>query len=231
MEDIVLFLERVDLFSGLPEEVIVQEILPQRQLQEYRKGAFLIEPQQKVNRFGVVLSGKVHIMHIFPEGNYSLTSVLTAGEILGADLLCTRTQRSPYYAMAAAPTQVLYLPSELVTAPGVLWEPWRLEMLSHLAAWISNENMKKEYRLAILSQKGLRERIVTYLTMQASRRQKNAFTIPFSREELAAFLCVNRSALSHELSLMQREGLITFRKNYFCLHYLLSSRDSLSQQF
>ena len=80
--------------------------------------------------------------------------------------------------------------------------------------------MKKEYRLAILSQNGLRERITTYLTMQASRRQKTAFTIPYSREELAAFLCVNRSALSHELSRMQSEGLITFRKNYFCLHFL-----------
>lgn len=81
-------------------------------------------------------------------------------------------------------------------------------------------NMKKEYRLAILSQRGLRERITTYLTMQAARRQTTAFTIPYSREELAAYLCVNRSVLSHELSRMQQEGLISFRKNYFCLHDL-----------
>ena len=37
------------------------------------------------------------------------------------------------------------------------------------------------------------------------------------REELAAFLCVNRSALSHELSQMQQEELIQFRKNTFAL--------------
>ena len=37
------------------------------------------------------------------------------------------------------------------------------------------------------------------------------------REELAAFLCVNRSALSHELSRMEAEGLIRFRKNEFTL--------------
>jgi len=74
------------------------------------------------------------------------------------------------------------------------------------------------YRFAILSRKGLRERIETYLTMQASRRQTQTFTIPFSREELAAFLCVNRSTLSHELSKMQQEGLISFRKNEFTLH-------------
>ena len=60
--------------------------------------------------------------------------------------------------------------------------------------------------------------ITTFLTMQASRLQDTTFRISFSREELASYLCVNRSALSHELSVMQQEGLITFRKNVFTLH-------------
>ena len=80
---------------------------------------------------------------------------------------------------------------------------------------ISHDNIKKEYRLAILAQKGLRERIMTYLTMQADKRGSRKIKIPFSRDELASFLCVNRSALSHELSLMQQEGIIRFRKNEF----------------
>ena len=100
-----------------------------------------------------------------------------------------------------------------------------MDAISRLLTLISHENMKKEYRLAILSQKGLRERIMTYLTMQAARRQTNTFSIPFSREELASFLCVNRSALSHELSRMEQEGLITFRKNVFSL--LQSAREPI----
>ena len=47
-----------------------------------------------------------------------------------------------------------------------------------------------------------------FLTLQASRRQTTSFAIPFSREELAAYLCVNRSALSRELGRMQRDGLV-----------------------
>ena len=92
------------------------------------------------------------------------------------------------------------------------------ERASSFNAWIKNdENMKKAYRLAIMSRNGLRERILAYLTMQAAKRGTNTFTIPFSREELAAFLCVNRSALSHELSLMRQEGLLDFHKNNFSL--------------
>ena len=53
--------------------------------------------------------------------------------------------------------------------------------------------------------------------MQADKKQSPAFEIPFSREGMAAYLCMNRSALSHELSRMQQEGIISFRKNRFTL--------------
>lgn len=220
MEELIACLKENDLFSDFSETLIRDLILPHRQIQEYRKGVLVIAPQQKVNRFGIVLTGKIHLMHIFSEGNYSLMFSLGPGELLGADLIFTRSQLSPYHAMATTDTRVVYFPGPLVTQPGMLPEKYQLALSQRLAAWISTMNMKKEYRLAILSQNGLRERITTYLTMQASRRQKTAFSIPYSREELAAFLCVNRSALSHELSRMQQEGLISFRKNYFCLHYL-----------
>lgn len=213
-------LKKSELFCGFPEEIITGCILPHRQLQEYGKDICLIRPQQQVSRFGILLSGKVNIMHIFMEGSYSLISSLRPGEILGADLIFTRSQLSPYHAVTSADTRIAYFPGELATRPGMLPDMWRAELIRQLSVWISNGNIKKEYRLAILSQKALRERIVTYLSMQAARRQTTAFAIPFSREELAAFLCVNRSALSRELSLMQEEGLITFQKNQFQLHFL-----------
>ena len=82
---------------------------------------------------------------------------------------------------------------------------------------LSDDNLRKHYRLAILAQRGLRDRVLVYLTMQAERRGTASFRIPFSREELADFLCVNRSALSHELSRMEAESLIRFYKNEFTL--------------
>ena len=218
MDDVFGALKKTGLFDGLPEEVMLREVLSHGQLQVYGKGQHLIQSQQVVNRFGVILSGRVNIMHIFPDGNSGLMSVLTSGAVLAADLICTRTRISPYHAVAVAETRVLYFSMELLTVSGMLAEFWRQRVLNNLLVLISQENMKKEYRLAILSQRGLRERIMTFLTMQASRLQDTTFRISFSREELASYLCVNRSALSHELSVMQQEGLITFRKNVFTLH-------------
>lgn len=213
----VSILKTTVLFQDLPEDCIENTLLPRGSLREYARGQFLFAPQQKVERLGVVASGTVNLMHIFADGSYSLMATLRPGKILGADLVCTGSRLAPYHAAAVAPARVLHFPAALFLEPGQLPEDLRLKILNRLLTLIANQNMQKEYRLAILARKGLRERIVTYLTMQASKRGASSFTIPFSREELAAFLCVNRSALSHELSQMQQEGLLTFHKSHFTL--------------
>ncbi|MDE7245153.1 MAG: Crp/Fnr family transcriptional regulator [Oscillospiraceae bacterium] len=217
MQDFILVLQACRLFRNLPEDVVRQSVLPLVRLQKYEKNAVIIDSQKYMDRFGVVAEGSVQIQQIFSDGFTSLMNTLHPPYLLGADLICTESRRAPYYAVAASETAVLFLPPELILAAGLLPEPDRLEVYHQLLAYISNENMRKHYRLAILSQRGVRNRVLTYLTMQAGRRGTNSFQIPFSREELAAFLCVNRSKLSHELSLMEQEGLIRFRKNQFTL--------------
>ena len=56
---------------------------------------------------------------------------------------------------------------------------------------------------------------MTYLSLQSNFHQSREFDIPFNRQELADYLCLNRSKLSYELSQMQAEGLIRYKKNHF----------------
>ena len=65
--------------------------------------------------------------------------------------------------------------------------------------------------------KSIRERLLSYLSEQAVEHGSAHFTIPFSRQQLADYLGVDRSALSNELSKMQRDGLLSFRKSEFTL--------------
>ncbi len=217
MEACLPILKKCTLFADLTEEEIEAYLLPLGHLRQAPKGNYLLLPQEKMEQFAVLLEGKIHILHIFSDGTYSIMDALKPGEVFGADLICTRSRLSPYHAVAAEHSRLMFFPWELFLKEGLLLESLRQKILGRFLLLISNCNMQKEYRLAILSQKGLRERIVTYLTMQADKRHTRSFTIPFSREEMASFLCVNRSALSHELSLMEQEGLLTFRKNSFTL--------------
>lgn len=217
MEQWLSQLRQCALFENLDIQTLEQEILPRGQLHTFPKGHFLLTPQQRMDHFAILLSGTIHAMHIFADGSYRIMDAQEPGEVFGADLMGTKSRICPYHAQAVQPVTLLSFPVEMVLQPGSLPEEIRVSILSQLLTIISHQNIRKEYRLAILSRKSLRERILTYLTMQADKRHTDTFSIPFSREELASYLCVNRSALSHELATMQQEGMIRFRKNTFTL--------------
>lgn len=212
-------LKRTELFRGMDEKVLREAILPAGQIREYRREQCLIAPRQRTDEIGIVVAGRLHILHLFENGSQSLMNVLLPGDCLGADLVCTPSRISPYTVTAAQDTILFCLPAELLLGEGIGDACIREGCMKNLLRLVARENMKKEYRLAILSQNGLRDRVRTYLTMQMRKRGQDTFEIPFSREELASFLCVNRSALSHELGRMQAEGLIRFRKNRFTLNF------------
>lgn len=212
------FLKKTDLFGGLSEKMIEEEIIPLGQRVWIEKDRCLLLPNDRLDYFGIILEGRIHTMHIFADGNSSIIDSFERGEMFGSDLIYTKTRLAPYHVRAASDVVMLQFSDALLFDEKVLSTAVRHQIKENLLHLISQDNMRREYRLAILSQKGLRERIMTYLSMQSLRKQKNKFTISFSREELAAYLCVNRSALSHELSLMQQDGLISFEKNSFCIH-------------
>jgi CRP-like cAMP-binding protein len=80
---------------------------------------------------------------------------------------------------------------------------------------IADESMRKQYKIDVLYKKSLRARISTFLQHMSEKTQSPRFDIGMNREQLAQYLGVNRSALSHELSLMQQDGLIGFTKSRF----------------
>ena len=65
--------------------------------------------------------------------------------------------------------------------------------------------------------KTTREKILSYLSAQSMKQNSQKITIPFNRQQLADYLSVDRSALSNELSKMQKEGIISYHKNEFYL--------------
>lgn len=229
MEELSLLLRRTDLLESFSPHTVDTLLLPRGSVVEYPKDATLFYPQDRVSHVQVLLSGKVHLLYFMSSGKVDLRNSLGPLSIVGLDLICTRTQISPYQAVAAEKSTLFTFPVSLLLEPGILPEQERLSALQQLLISLSHMNMQKEYRLAILTHNSLRERILIYLTMQATRRQTLSFSIPFSRDEMASFLSVNRSALSHELSLLRQEGVLNFHKNHFTLlQYQLPQEHSIS---
>ena len=68
-----------------------------------------------------------------------------------------------------------------------------------------------------LSRRSTREKLLSYLSEQAARAGGTEFSIPFDRQGLADYLCVERSAMSAVLSRLREEGVLETHRNHFRL--------------
>jgi CRP-like cAMP-binding protein len=69
-----------------------------------------------------------------------------------------------------------------------------------------------------ISRRTTRQKLLAYLLSEAEANGSASFTIPFNRQELADYLCVDRSAMSAELGRMRDEGILSFYRNSFKLY-------------
>ena len=78
---------------------------------------------------------------------------------------------------------------------------------------ISKRNSLLNDKIDIIGQKTTRDKILALL--ETHRKGERVFSIPYSREEMAKFLHVDRSAMSRELCKMRDDGILRFNKNHF----------------
>ena len=88
-------------------------------------------------------------------------------------------------------------------------------LVQNLLSLCAQKNLALSRKIAHTTPKTIRGRLCSYLSDQALAAGSRSFTIPYNRQQLADYLHVDRSALSNELSKMQREGLLRTKRNYF----------------
>jgi len=204
------------LFKGISAGDMLR-ILPSLRGRVYRVKPMEIyhSEGEKINRVGVVFTGNLLVCKIHKEGWVNLIEKLAPSYMISVDVACTPSRINPYRVYSAEGADVFDFAFDSIYKPGRIPEGTRLIILQNIMLFLANQNIRKQYKIDALCVNSLRERILTYLETRSAKLGSDQFEIPFNREEMANYLCVNRSALSHELSLMRGEGLIDFQKNHF----------------
>ena len=116
---------------------------------------------------------------------------------------------------AKSETEVLLFEVSRVLAPGMAPGAAHLRFLRNLTVNLAEKAVMLGRKISILSHRTTERRLMTYLRGQSIRNNSLKFEIPFDRQALADFLCVERSALSAEIGKLCRKGTIAVRKNHF----------------
>ena len=90
-------------------------------------------------------------------------------------------------------------------------------MIRNLLGELAEKSLRFSEKLTHMGQRSTRAKLMSYFSAEAQRLGKYEFDIPFSRQQLADYLAVERSGLSLELGKMRGEGLIDFHKSHFIL--------------
>lgn len=207
-----------DLFRGIsPEEAAAMLHCLQAVERRYPKGALICRQGEAVPAAGLLLSGEVHIVQDDLWGNQSIFSRIGPGELFSEAYAAVPGAVSLVNAVAAQESSVLLLSVSRIlhTCPSAC--ALHAQLIRNLLACVAQKNLRLAQKITHTAPKTIRGRVLSYLSAESIRRGKRSFQIPFSRQQLADYLCVERSALSAELGKMQRDGLIEFRKNAFSL--------------
>jgi CRP-like cAMP-binding protein len=211
-------LVQTKLFSGIaPNEIAGLLDCVHARLSEYVQSEIIIEEGSHVREFGILLTGQGRSVKWDASDRMIIITLLQKGSEIGVLLAASPERKSPVSVQAVEDVSALLIPYDRLIARCGKACPGHEKLLRNYIGIVAEKGLVLHERLDCLLKPTVRDKIMNYLS-QVSRDQKSRMvTIPMNRNAMAEYLNIERSALSRELSYMQRDGLIEYHRNSFRL--------------
>ena len=212
----MLTLQESPLFTGLNSDDIEKLCTCLGAYQkEIKKDDFVFRAGDEVRNVYLILSGSMHIIDEDFWGNRSIIETMRESTFFDEAYVFAQNEYQLVSVIAAEDSVVLEMdPSALFSdCPNNC--SCHEKLVQNIVYILSKKIILLTEKLGHVIQRSTREKVLSYLSLCLRKSNSNPFTIPYSRQQLADYLCVDRSALSHELGRLRDEGLIKFRKNQF----------------
>lgn len=185
---------------------------------QYKKGDIILKEGVPTEHLGIILSGLAIIERSDVWGNNSILGYAATNAVFAETYACLPKEPLRIRVTAAEDTTVLLLNVSRVlhTCQNVCG--FHTKLIRNLLTVSAEKNLQLSDRILYTTSKSIRGRLLSYFSDQVKRNGSFEFSIPLNRQQLADYLSVDRSAMSNELSKMQKEGLLRYRKNRFTVH-------------
>lgn len=206
------------LFAGVKESDIasMMHCLSAKE-RNYKKNEYIFHTGDPINQIGMVLEGIVHMMKEDVWGNVMILGEATQGDLFGEVYACAGVEYLEVSVVAKTDVKVLFLDIQKVLTVCSNGCEFHTKIIRNLLSSIASRTLAMTRKVEHMSQRSLRDKVLSYLSSESVTAGSKEFTISFNRQQLAEYLSVDRSALSAELGRMRDEGMLEFRKNQFKL--------------
>ena len=183
----------------------------------FKKNDILMIAERWPKHIGLLITGSFKITKDDENGNSPIITHIQAPSIFAEIWVWAGMDCCPIAAQASENSEVIFLDSTKVAFICASACMFHRKLTENLLRSIASKAAMLDKKVEILSKRTIREKIICFFSVQRGNTKR--FKIPYNREEMARHLSVDRSALSNELSKMRDEGLISFNRNEFELHY------------
>ncbi|MCI8269734.1 MAG: Crp/Fnr family transcriptional regulator [Lachnospiraceae bacterium] len=183
----------------------------------YHKKETIIAEGSPAKYIGIVLSGSVQILRDDYFGNRSIVASAGPSELFGESFACAGVLAIPVSVIATEQTDILLIDCLKITGSCSNACAFHQQIVYNLLKVVAEKNLLFHQKIEVTSKRTTREKLIAYLLLQAEKNHSGSFEIPYSRQELADYLEVDRSGLSVEISKLFRQGIIEVHQKHFTI--------------
>ncbi len=213
MKEYIDTILKTNLFNNLKEDEIILLLKNfNAEIRDYTKSSIIIDTFYFVDSIYIILCGRVEVSKIYEDSHKNIVNILTDGDIFAEAILFSSVPKSPISVISLSDSKILkikaltsILDSNIAYLKNIFIE--------NLLKIISDKNKFLSLKNDILSQKSLRQKIIMYFKYLSKIQNTREVTIPYNRDKLAEFISADRSALSRELSRLDKENIIKIDGN------------------
>lgn len=218
MKKYLNIIKKNPLFTGIDENDLENMLsCLSVNVKNFSKNEIIYMAGDKINKIGIVVDGSVHIVKEDILGNRNIIAQINIGQIFGEAFACAGIDKLPISVIASINCTVMFIDYKKVIYTCNNSCIFHHRLLENMLGILATKNILLNNKIEHISKRTIREKALSFLLSQAQQQGKRNFTIPFNRQELADYLCVDRSALSNELGKLRDEGLIEFNRCDFTL--------------
>ena len=218
MDEFIEVLQKCRLFEGVRKDDLKAMLgcLGGRVVR-FERGETVLPLDSKAEYVGIVLLGAVQVVRDDFYGNRTIQARVEPAGMFGEAFACAGVERLPVGVEGVTSGSALLVRLGRITQTCSNACEFHNRMVMNLLGAMAVKNLQLNRKLEITSQRTTRDKLMAYLMSQARQARSSSFTIPFDRQGLADYLCVERSALSAEIGKLRREGILESDRSNFTL--------------
>ena len=186
-------------------------------IKHYEAGDTIIRSGDIITKIYLILEGDVNIEKDSYWGRRIIIQKLHENNNIALSLVASKNTESNINAVCTKDATILILNYEKCSAMCQNACMHHGAFIRNMFKILSKENVEQIEKIENISQKSIRDKLLTDLSNESQKNKSNMFEIQFNRQELADYLNIDRSAMSFELSKLKQEGFINYKKNKFIL--------------